>query len=90
MNSSFTQLAIAGYISLHPSPHILENIDIPEYQPNNELHHELASLSEEAHDTYVTDEINTIENEIDQKVAELWGASEEELEDVQGSLAKLM
>lgn len=89
MNSSFTKLLIEGYISLHPSPHILENVNIPEYDEANPIHTDLADLSIELHETESEERIEELETKIDYKVGELYGSSEEEVSDVIQSLKEL-
>jgi hypothetical protein len=73
-------------------PHILENIRIPRFDPQNPLHQRLAELSEEAHSAALRDDdkrIREIEGEIDRLAAEIWGLSEEELREIQRNLKEL-
>jgi hypothetical protein len=49
LNSSIAGAVVAGYITMHPSPHILENIRISKFDGTNPKHCRLASLSLAAH-----------------------------------------
>ena len=49
LNSAPATLVVQGYVSLHPSPHVLEHVAIPKFDPANPLHQSLASLSQQAH-----------------------------------------
>ncbi|WP_135257741.1 Eco57I restriction-modification methylase domain-containing protein [Thermus caldilimi] len=92
LNSSCTRLTVQSYIVLHPDPHILEHIRIPRYDPTNPVHRRLAELSEAAHEAARqgdTTALRHIEAEIDQQAAKLWGLTEEELREIQRSLAEL-
>jgi len=76
------------------SPHLLENIRIPKFDPNNKLHIYLSELSQKAHEIaknikdeeILNDDIKKIEEEIDKVSAEIWGLTEEELRDIKISL----
>lgn len=74
------------------SPHILEYIRIPKYDSTNTLHRELAALSQRAHELAARNEkekLREVEEEIDEKAAELWGLTGEELAEIKRSLAEL-
>ena len=91
LNSSPATLVIQGYVSLHPSPHVLEHVAIPKFDPANPLHQSLASLSQRAHQLAARGktaeaELRQVESEIDRLAAQLWGLTEEELAQVQRSL----
>ncbi len=72
------------------SPHVLENIRIPKFDPKNKLHIRLAELSEKAHAIAKTDgDTSAIENQIDDLAAEIWGLTKEELREIKVSLEEL-
>jgi hypothetical protein len=74
------------------SPHILENIHVPKFNPKDKAHLELAGLSEEAHTATALGEEDTValvEGSIDELAAEMWGLTKEELKEIQDSLAEL-
>jgi len=94
INSSPARLTIRAYIVLHPDTHVLDNIQIPKYEEQNSLHRELSQLSQKAHKLAAKGEeakaeLKMVEEEIDQKAAELWGITEEELNDIKNSLKEL-
>ena len=93
LNSSPSQLIVKAYVALHPSPHVLEHISLPKYDPDNSLHQELASLSQRAHELAASgqpiERIKPIEEEIDEKAAQLWGLTDEELAEIRRSLEEL-
>lgn len=89
LNSSPAQLAVRSYIVLHPSPHVLENISIPKYDPVDPAHQQLVNLSQRCHTDAAkgkSDSIANIEKEIDEASAQLWGITAEELQAIQGVL----
>ncbi|MFA0748060.1 Eco57I restriction-modification methylase domain-containing protein, partial [Fervidibacter sp.] len=73
-------------------PHILEHIRIPRFDPKNPVHCRLAELSMQAHEAAkIGDEmrLREIEAEIDRWAAKLWNLTDDELRDIQQSLAEL-
>jgi hypothetical protein len=92
LNSSPVRLGVQAYIVLHPDPHILEHFRIPRFDPKNPVHLRLAELSMQAHEAAKAGDemrLREIEAEIDLWAAKLWGLSDEELREVQESLAEL-
>jgi len=93
LNSSIVDLilrSIAGGTKSFGTPKIIEDsIKIPEYDVNNEVHVQLATLSKKAHqlasesNTY---ELSKVEEEIDRTVSELYGITDEELMDIKNAL----
>ena len=80
------------------SPHVLENIRIPRFNPEDATHSTLSRLSRRAHElaprAYVGDEaaqaeLKQVEAEIDRVAARLWGLTEEEVREIQASLEEL-
>jgi hypothetical protein len=96
VNSSPFQFAATSYSQeggkSMGSPHILEHIRIPRFDPKNPVHLRLAELSKEAHAAAARGDaqgLRAIEAEIDQQAAQVWGLSAEELRAVQESLSEL-
>jgi SAM-dependent methyltransferase len=96
VNSSPFQFAAISYSQeggkSMGSMHILEHIRIPRFDRKNPVHLRLAELSKQAHEAAkVGDEtrLREIEAEIDRWAAKLWGLSDDELRDIQQSLAEL-
>jgi len=96
VNSSPFQFAAVSYSQeggkSMGSMHILEHIRIPCYEQKNPVHRRLSELSQEAHEAAKAGDesrLHEIEAEIDRWAAELWGLSDEELREVQESLAEL-
>jgi len=96
--SSLYTLAITSYFVLHPSPHVMSNVNVPRYAPANPAHKRLAALSRRAHElaptAYSGDgetqaALRRVEEEIDRAAAALWGLSEEELVEIRRSLEEL-
>jgi len=73
--------------------HVLENIRIPRYDPQDAVHRCLAELSQTAHQAAVGATgglpLHEIEAEIDRQAAQVWGLSEDELREIQASLQEL-
>lgn len=97
LNSSFAYVVVASYvIETGISAHVLENLSILKFSPENKLHLKLSDISKKAHDLAkkyyeqddlaVQDELKKVEGEIDKTVAELYGISKEELEEIKKTL----
>ncbi|GIV07774.1 MAG: hypothetical protein KatS3mg017_0976 [Fimbriimonadales bacterium] len=88
LNSSIGALFAKVYaVETQMNPHILEHIRIPRYDPANALHRRLAALSREAHQCAQSRQsTQSIEAEIDQLAAQLWGLTPDELKAVQQAL----
>jgi len=100
LNSSLTQLIVASYvIETGISTHVTENVYIPQFDRKNELHLKLSELSKKAHelakryyeqnDLIAQEELKKVEEEIDRTVAELYGITDEELEEIRKCLTIL-
>lgn len=92
LNSGPAQLAATGYVVLHPSPHILENIAISRFDPKNRTHKTLAALSQRCHEAAakdLTDTVTKLEAEIDRAAAALWGLTDQELQAIQEALREM-
>lgn len=77
-------------------PHILKNIRIPKFKPENKTHQKLADLSQKAHkaakggnETRGLNPLSKIEAEIDTEAAKIWNLTEPELAEIQRSLKEL-
>ena len=93
LNSSIGQMVAVSYaVEIQMDPHILEHIRIPRFDPKNPVHCRLAELSMQAHEAArIGDEmrLREIEAEIDLWAAKLWNLTDDELRDIQQSLAEL-
>ncbi len=92
LNSSVAGLAVASYITLHPSPHVLEHVRLPRFAPDDQQHVALSKLSQKAHqlaaqaDARSLKQLAELEAEIDARSATVWTISDSELLDIQTSL----
>ena len=90
INSSIASFVVQGYIALFYSTHILDNIRIPKYDPNNEIHQDLTRLSKQCHEKVSAGiSVSDLEEQIDELAAELWGLSKEELKEIKESLKEM-
>ncbi len=96
VNSSPVNFALQSYSQKggksFGTPHVLENIRVPRYDPSNPTHRSLAALSQEAHAAAAAGaaaRVREIEAEVDQLAKDLWGLSQQELEEIQRSLEEL-
>ncbi|HBY94687.1 MAG TPA: hypothetical protein DEP84_12125 [Chloroflexi bacterium] len=93
LNSSPAQFVTLSYaVNIQMDTHILENVNVPRFDSQNVLHCQLAALSERAHEATAagdTTQVQAIEGEIDRLAAQLWGLTDEELREIQESLAEL-
>lgn len=91
LNSSISRYIIKSYVSLHPSPHILEYLNIRKWNPAEKAFIKLAGLSRECHDAAgkgKRDHVADFETEIDEVAASLWGITGHQLGAIQGALAE--
>ena len=92
LNSSPAGLVIRGYVALHPSPHILQHIAVPQFDTENPIHTRLTVLSQEAHQLAAAGDeagLAAVEAQVDEAAAELWSISDRELKEIRRSLAEL-
>jgi hypothetical protein len=96
LNSALPSLVSLSYSTSKSfgSPHVLEHVAIPKFEPSNPLHQSLASLSQRAHQLAVSGEegeveLCRVEEEIDRLAAQLWGIADEELGEIRRALAEL-
>jgi len=95
VNSSPFQYAVISYSQeggkSMGSPHVLENIRIPKFDSKNQLFLKIAELSENAHRSVKendADSLIKIETELDDFVAQVWGLTKEESQDIHNSLGE--
>jgi hypothetical protein len=90
LNSAPSRLVVSSYaVEISMDTHILENVKIPRFSAKNATHQKLAELSQEAHRAAATGDRGKVaiaEQEIDRTVRRLWGLSDDEMEDIRGSL----
>ena len=92
LNSAPADLLVRGYIALHPSPHVLDNLRIPRFDPKSDEHARIASLSMEAHKAVSSTKdgaLEKISRELGKAVAKLFGLSREDLEASRSALEEL-
>ena len=92
LNSSPANFIVRGYIALHPSPHILNYIRIPKFNPEDKVHVNLAESSAACHAAApsATDaDLAGLETANDELAARLWNLSAVELKDIKRSLSDL-
>jgi hypothetical protein len=100
LNSSIAQLIVMSYtIETAISTHVLKNVYVPKFDPTNKLHLNLSALSKTAHelaknyfesnDLAKLEKLKEVEEEIDDKVAQFYGITKEELEEIKKTLALL-
>jgi len=93
LNSAPASLAVNSYsIQTQMDTHILENVAVPEFSPQNKLHARLADLSEAAHKAVAkgdTAELKKIEEQVNHWAAKLWGLTDDELAEIKRSLEEM-
>ena len=76
LNSSPAHVAAAAYIVLHPSPHIMQHLAVPQFKDTDSAHTRLAELSARCHTAAQREaeqELTELEAEIDQGAAQHLG-----------------
>ncbi|MEM3451862.1 MAG: N-6 DNA methylase, partial [Nitrososphaerales archaeon] len=96
LNSSITQFIVTSYAVIHVSTQILKYLGIKKFNPEDKLHLKLSELSKKAHelakryyeqnDLVAWEELKKVEEEIDKTVAELYGITENELDEIKKCL----
>lgn len=90
MNSSIASFTALSYgIETQLSTHIVENLGIERYDPDNHIHRRLSKLSQRAHELARiggSEELHHLEEEIDSLVSELYGLTREEMVHVRENL----
>jgi len=93
LSCSIALFTVKSYaIETSISTHVLNYVAIPKFDPANDSHLKLASLSKRAHEATAASEwskLEEIEQIIDEVAAKLWGLTPEELKDIQNSLKDL-
>ena len=90
LNSAPADLLVRGYVALHPSPHVLETLRIPRFDPKDSEHVRIADLSMEAHDV-VSDPsvLAQATKKLDKSVGKVFGLPSSEVELCLASLDEL-
>jgi hypothetical protein len=92
LNSAPSHLVVQAYVALHPSPHVLQHIALPQFDAENHIHTRLAALSQQAHELATAGDEATlaqVEAQVDEAAAELWGITDSELKEIRRSLEEL-
>ena len=89
LNSSPAYVAVAAYIVLHPSPHVMKNIAVPQFKKADSDHTRLAKLSRQCHIAANEEQLAALEADIDEVAAKIWGITKTELKAVQKALSDL-
>ena len=69
LNSPTARALVAAYVTGHPSPHVLEHVRVPRFDPANELHAQIAELGRRAATSGLVDDV-----ELEALVRQLWRA----------------
>lgn len=90
LSSVPSRSVVSAYTTLTGmSTHILENVSIPRFDPNDVLHLRIAHLSERCHDANANGDESTVTalgSEIDKASAQLWDITGNELKAIQDAL----
>ena len=93
LNSAPSRFLVQIYvIGTQISTHVLKNLRVSKFNPDNLTHRALAVLSQQAHEAAAqgdTTRVQEIEAEIDALAAKVWGLSEAELREIRESLEEL-
>ncbi|HDJ25919.1 MAG TPA: class I SAM-dependent DNA methyltransferase [Candidatus Bathyarchaeota archaeon] len=94
LNSSPVRLLVKSFmVETQISTHVIERVEIDRYDPGNRIHRELVQLSKRAHELVSSGqfrELEAVEKRIDELIAELYGLTRDELEDVRVCLSLLL
>lgn len=90
LNNSISRYVIRNYVALHPSPHILEYLNIRRWDKRNSIAVSLSRFSKECHQKMLIGETTSLpdlESSIDSAAAELWGIGANGLDSIQKALS---
>jgi hypothetical protein len=85
-------MIVKGSIALHPDTHVLRRVAIPQYNASAKEHVKLSELGEHCHASAAKGDSKTLgslEAEVDEAAAQLWGIMHKELEEIQKALKLL-
>jgi SAM-dependent methyltransferase len=88
MNSTLYRLAVASYIVLHPDIHILENLNVPEFNGGLAVHRKIAAEAARLSGN-APDASEPVHTKLDLLCANLWDVEEKALRDVQQGYLEL-
>ncbi len=71
------------------SAHVLDKLNIPQYDPNNILHQKIAIICETGHQAKDSEEKAKLQTELDTTIGELYGISDESIKVIQDALRNL-
>jgi len=90
--SSPVQLLVSGYTTTTGiSTHVLEHVAAPTFEASNPVHETLTRLSEQCHTVAIENDgsrLVSLEKEVDETAARLWGITSGELKSIQKALAE--
>lgn len=96
LNSSPVRLFVSMFaIETQMSSNIIEHLRLNEFDENNHTHVRLSKLSRTAHtlaagsEETILEDLHSIESEIDDLAARVWGLTDGELKEIQRNLAEL-
>jgi len=85
LNSSLMRLIVGSYtIETAMNTHIMKHLKVPKFDKMNNLHLDISSLSTHAHSS--SNKLRDIEEQLDQKIVQLYGLTQKEINDVKESL----
>ena len=93
LNSIPANLLVRGYIALHPSPHVLENVRVERFDAQNALHKLIADVGRAAHSAQALNHVRErtrIEEQLNEAVADLYEIDSNELARCREGLVSLI
>jgi hypothetical protein len=91
LNNSIARFIIKSYVSLHPSPHVVDYLNVKKWDNSDTEALTVSQLSQRCHAAAAEQDRKTIaalEAQIDKTAAKLWGITEDELKAIQEALAE--
>lgn len=92
LNSAPVHAAVAAYIVLHPSPHVMQNIAVPKFKRGEADSSIVAELSQRCHAAMAKGDATALvalEAQLDVAAAKIWGLTNAELLAIQEGLADI-
>ena len=89
LNSMLFRFAVSSYaIEIQLDPHLVENLRVPKYDPNAELHQSIAAEAKRL-STGATDASDQVNPKLDALCKTLWGVTDQELKAVEAAYRDL-
>jgi Eco57I restriction-modification methylase len=94
LNATISRYTVLSYtVATQISTHVLNNVNVPQYDETNKLHKSIAALGSRAvlaANSESSETLNSVEVEIDEVTRPLWGATSEQVTILRSALSEII